>query len=159
MSAELKATPPALTVLAKKNNGVFPVGAVYETIDGRKSVSAHSTREMPIWGIRYLPDSAGVACSTKRKSNRLYRIYHSESHFGAYRLPKSHTGEMISRQFHWRKEFEGNMEKSAFKSLMIATVIIGFNASGWAQEVDAGKMEFLSSCAACQAWTERERGR
>ena len=55
MSAELKATPPDLTVLAKKNNGVFPVGAVYETIDGRKSVSAHSTREMPIWGIRYLP--------------------------------------------------------------------------------------------------------
>ena len=55
MSVELKSTPSDLTVLAKKNNGVFPVGAVYETIDGRKSVSAHSTREMPIWGIRYLP--------------------------------------------------------------------------------------------------------
>jgi hypothetical protein len=41
------------------------------------------------------------------------------------------------------------MEKSAFKWPMIATAIIGFNASGWAQEVDVGKMEFRSSCAAC----------
>ena len=55
MSVELKWTPPDLTVLAKKNNGVFPVSAVYETIDGRKSVSAHGPRDMPIWGFRYLP--------------------------------------------------------------------------------------------------------
>ena len=53
VSAELKATPSDLTVLAKKNNGVFPVAAVYEMIDGRKSVSAHGTREMPVWGFRY----------------------------------------------------------------------------------------------------------
>ena len=46
VSAELKGTPPDLTVLAKKNNGVFPVAAVFETIDGRKSVSAHGTGEM-----------------------------------------------------------------------------------------------------------------
>jgi mono/diheme cytochrome c family protein len=53
VSAELKATPPDLTVLAKKNNGVFPVAAVFEIIDGRKSVSAHGTGEMPVWGFRY----------------------------------------------------------------------------------------------------------
>lgn len=53
VSAELKGTPPDLTVLAKKNNGVFPVAAVYEIIDGRKSVSAHGTGEMPVWGFRY----------------------------------------------------------------------------------------------------------
>jgi mono/diheme cytochrome c family protein len=53
VSAELKGTPPDLTVLAKKNNGVFPVAAVYEMIDGRKSVSTHGTGEMPIWGFRY----------------------------------------------------------------------------------------------------------
>ena len=39
-----------MTVLAKKNNGVFPVSSVYETIDGRKVIAAHGTREMPIWG-------------------------------------------------------------------------------------------------------------
>ena len=40
MSAELKATPPDLTVLAKKNNGVFPIGPVYETIEMGENQSA-----------------------------------------------------------------------------------------------------------------------
>jgi mono/diheme cytochrome c family protein len=56
VSAELKMQPPDLTVLAKKNNGVFPFNSVYETIDGRKAVIAHGTREMPIWGDRYAPE-------------------------------------------------------------------------------------------------------
>jgi mono/diheme cytochrome c family protein len=55
VSEQLKIPPPDLTVLAKKNNGVFPTNAVYETIDGRKTVSAHGTREMPIWGERFNP--------------------------------------------------------------------------------------------------------
>jgi mono/diheme cytochrome c family protein len=55
VSGVLKSTPPDLTVLAKKNNGVFPINAVYEMIDGRKAVEAHGTREMPIWGFRYMP--------------------------------------------------------------------------------------------------------
>jgi hypothetical protein len=42
-------------VLSKNNNGVFPLNAVYEVIDGRKSIKAHGTREMPIWGLRYTP--------------------------------------------------------------------------------------------------------
>lgn len=55
LRGELKSKPADLTVLAKKNNGVFPLNAIYETIDGRKSVSAHGTSEMPIWGFRYMP--------------------------------------------------------------------------------------------------------
>ena len=47
---QLKVPPPDLTMLAKNNNGVFPTNAVYETIDGSKTVPAHGTREMPIWG-------------------------------------------------------------------------------------------------------------
>ena len=42
-----------LTVLAKKNNGVFPFARVYEFIDGTQVVKAHGTREMPIWGADY----------------------------------------------------------------------------------------------------------
>jgi hypothetical protein len=53
VSAELKVPPPALTLLAKKNNGVIPFNSVYETIDGRKTVVAHGTRDMPIWGDRF----------------------------------------------------------------------------------------------------------
>jgi mono/diheme cytochrome c family protein len=42
-----------LTELSKKNNGVFPLARVYETIDGRQQVQAHGTRDMPIWGREY----------------------------------------------------------------------------------------------------------
>ena len=42
-------------MLAKNNNGVFPTNAVYETINGLKSIPAHGTREMPIWGERFNP--------------------------------------------------------------------------------------------------------
>jgi hypothetical protein len=52
----LKVPPPNLTVLAKKNKGVLPFSAVYEIIDGRKTVMAHGTRDMPIWGDRYVPE-------------------------------------------------------------------------------------------------------
>ena len=38
VSRELKIRPADMTVLAKKNNGVFPVNAVYEIIDGRASI-------------------------------------------------------------------------------------------------------------------------
>jgi len=53
VSSQLKVPPPDLTVLAKKNNGVFPVSGVYEIIDGRQAVIAHGTRDMPIWGFQY----------------------------------------------------------------------------------------------------------
>jgi mono/diheme cytochrome c family protein len=56
VGADLKVPPSDLTVLARKNNGVFPFNSVYETIDGRKAVIAHGTRDMPIWGDRYAPE-------------------------------------------------------------------------------------------------------
>ena len=41
MSAELKRHPTDLTVLAKKNNGVFPLNSVYRVIDGRDAIPSH----------------------------------------------------------------------------------------------------------------------
>jgi len=55
VSDQLKIPPLDLTVLAKNNNGVFPTNAVYETIYGVKTIPAHGTREMPIWGYRFNP--------------------------------------------------------------------------------------------------------
>ena len=55
VSEQLKVPPSDLTILAKNNNGVFPTNAVYETIHGSKTVPAHGTREMPIWGERFNP--------------------------------------------------------------------------------------------------------
>jgi mono/diheme cytochrome c family protein len=53
LSAQLKVPPADLTVLAKKNKGIFPVMSVYEVIDGRQAIPGHGTRDMPIWGNRY----------------------------------------------------------------------------------------------------------
>jgi len=55
VSEQLKVPPPDLTILAKNNTGVFPTNAVYETIYGLKTIPAHGTREMPIWGERFNP--------------------------------------------------------------------------------------------------------
>ena len=50
----LTQSPADITVLAKKNNGVFPVERIYQVIDGRWEVGAHGPREMPIWGYGYV---------------------------------------------------------------------------------------------------------
>ena len=55
LSAELRTKPADLTVLAKKNNGVFPVNSAFETIYGLKSIIAHGTRDMPIWNAAVGP--------------------------------------------------------------------------------------------------------
>lgn len=44
---------PDLTRLQEANNGVFPFDRVYQTIDGRKEIAAHGSRDMPIWGSEY----------------------------------------------------------------------------------------------------------
>jgi mono/diheme cytochrome c family protein len=55
VSDQLRTPSPDLTLLTRNNNGVFPTNAVYETIDGSKTVPAHGSREMPIWGDRFNP--------------------------------------------------------------------------------------------------------
>jgi mono/diheme cytochrome c family protein len=49
--AEFLAIEPAnLTVLRRKNGGMFPRERVAETIDGRREVRVHGARDMPVWG-------------------------------------------------------------------------------------------------------------
>jgi len=48
----LKRSPPDLTMLAKKNNGVLPMSRMYEVIEG-SNVPSHGSRDMPIWGRDY----------------------------------------------------------------------------------------------------------
>jgi mono/diheme cytochrome c family protein len=53
LASKLKTKPADLTVLAKKNSGVFPVKEIYQSIDGRTATESHGDREMPLWGCRY----------------------------------------------------------------------------------------------------------
>lgn len=48
----LKKSPPDLSMLAKKNGGVFPMERLYKVIEGG-DVAAHGTRDMPVWGRDY----------------------------------------------------------------------------------------------------------
>jgi mono/diheme cytochrome c family protein len=54
----LKIAPPDLTVLARKNGGVFPAERISSVIDGRVEIGSHGPRDMPIWGSRYSVDAA-----------------------------------------------------------------------------------------------------
>lgn len=54
----LKVAPTDLTVLARKNGGVFPFDRVYMVIDGRQMVKGHGDRDMPIWGSDYTREKA-----------------------------------------------------------------------------------------------------
>jgi len=56
--------PPDLTLLSKNNAGVFPAERVYQAIDGRSGIPAHSRIDMPFWGTtlqeqgkEFTPDS------------------------------------------------------------------------------------------------------
>ncbi|MFZ1122293.1 MAG: cytochrome c [Candidatus Binataceae bacterium] len=42
--------PPDLTKLSSNNRGVFPAEEVYQSIDGRAGIPAHSRLDMPFWG-------------------------------------------------------------------------------------------------------------
>ena len=57
IGAVLKTPPADLTMLAKRNDGVFPIAAVSEIIDGRMLIAAHGNREMPIWGFDVMVQS------------------------------------------------------------------------------------------------------
>jgi mono/diheme cytochrome c family protein len=46
----LKPKVPDLTLLKKKNNGVFPLSRVMASIDGRRVVRSHGDPSMPVWG-------------------------------------------------------------------------------------------------------------
>jgi mono/diheme cytochrome c family protein len=47
---------PDLTVIQKNNDGVFPVQGLYDVIEGSAGASAsiHGSRDMPVWGSRYM---------------------------------------------------------------------------------------------------------
>jgi len=59
VAKSLNIPPSDLTRLALDNNGVFPIARVYEVIDGRIERLVHGSRDMPVWGDRYLQEMTG----------------------------------------------------------------------------------------------------
>jgi hypothetical protein len=77
LASKLRTKPADLTTFAKKINGVFPLSAVYEAMDGRNEIKSHTTREMPIWGCRRTPSPMFATKASKRK---VYKLDPYESH-------------------------------------------------------------------------------
>lgn len=50
VSPYLKIKAADLTLLTKKNQGIYPMAKVMSAIDGSRAVRAHGDREMPVWG-------------------------------------------------------------------------------------------------------------
>jgi len=50
MATVLKTPPPDLTQIATRRGGVFPARTIERLISGESEVTAHGTREMPLWG-------------------------------------------------------------------------------------------------------------
>jgi mono/diheme cytochrome c family protein len=72
-SPQLKVWPPDLTVLAKKNNGVYPAMHVSEIIDGEFDKSAHGSHDMPIWGPVFRSLAQGRQDSAQRRIGNLVK--------------------------------------------------------------------------------------
>lgn len=61
LAGYLTETIPDLTTLQRENEGVFPFARLYQVIDGTDPAAVHGTREMPVWGDRYMRTPAGAA--------------------------------------------------------------------------------------------------
>lgn len=60
VSRELKTKTPDLTIIAKKNHGIYPLDDVMATIDGRRIVRGHGDRDMPVWGEKFHSEAKGT---------------------------------------------------------------------------------------------------
>ena len=57
VSPYLKIKMPDLTVLRRKNKGVYPLQKVMSAIDGSRAVRGHGDRRMPVWGEVFRKES------------------------------------------------------------------------------------------------------
>jgi len=69
-AAALKVTPTNLTMLASKNNGAFPDFRISRVIEGSDNLTAHGSRDMPIWGeVFNRMDASGTSTTKLRIGN------------------------------------------------------------------------------------------
>lgn len=69
-------TPPTdLSLLARRNGGVFPRERLVAVIDGRAStdIGPHGSREMPVWGSRYVERFTQAGGSPKLAEGAAHR--------------------------------------------------------------------------------------
>lgn len=74
LSAVLRPPPADLRLLAERHGSPLPRHALAEKIDGRKEVTAHGPREMPVWGERLYGDLPPGVASEAVKAGTIWLI-------------------------------------------------------------------------------------
>jgi mono/diheme cytochrome c family protein len=77
VAGALLMAPPDLTQLATRNGGEYPAGLVASYIDGRKLVTAHGDRSMPVWGTEFWLQAGadrGAEAAVKAKIDELVKF-------------------------------------------------------------------------------------
>jgi len=78
LAQDLVVPPPDLTMIAKKNNGRFPLSMVVQGIDGRQLGHGHGAPDMPVWGEVFPktegPEGADVKSLVGRLAQYLWSI-------------------------------------------------------------------------------------
>ncbi len=73
----LKIPPTDLTTLAQKNNGKFPSNHVAAVLSGEEEVTAHGSKDMPVWGPVLLRVSHGHATEVQQRITNLTQYIES----------------------------------------------------------------------------------
>lgn len=60
-AAALRAAPTDLTRLQQLHQGIFPRDQVVATITGERQITAHGSREMPVWNQRFSTNGSGAS--------------------------------------------------------------------------------------------------
>jgi len=69
-AAALKAAPPDLTTLAKRNNGKYPSARVASILRGEERFVVHGDQEMPVWG----PIFRGISANQGIVEQRIFNL-------------------------------------------------------------------------------------
>ncbi len=73
----LKVPPADLTALAEKNNGKFPGNHVAAVLSGHEEVTAHGSKDMPVWGPVFLRVSHGHVTEVQQRVSNLTQYIES----------------------------------------------------------------------------------
>jgi mono/diheme cytochrome c family protein len=76
-AAALKSHPANLTELARQNGGKFPDLKVYGAVKGDTNMSAHGSKEMPVWGSVFQSLSHGDQGQVQMRISNLTKYIES----------------------------------------------------------------------------------
>lgn len=80
VAKSIRVETPDLTRITQRHGGTFPAAQVRAIIDGSKTIGAHGTRTMPVWGFEFLLNNAAQETprgSTDQMIDRLTQYLHS----------------------------------------------------------------------------------